>query len=657
MTTFVVALTALASAYGAAPVLAGTYTWAEPGNFTVTAPGANPDHDAYGATPWSYREGPVPLTTLKTFGSGLAGGLAGWTDASDPNAVIGVPTGGTFTNGNGVTFATGQVGMSPSSRGVALGWTSPFGAPATVTFTGTIVSMATNLLCGLNPATTWALVQGSTTLTSGTVGTSASSFSQTVSVAAGARVDLEVATSSFSAACSPVDATMNAQASTSAKPTVTLTSPGQNALYPGIQPTFAGAASTAFGTASLVTVRVYAGNAASGTPVQTLTTTASGGAYAVGPSSALANGVYTAVAEQDDLSTPADQGLSAPVSFVITTAPGGGGGGGGGTTGPTGSTGTTGPSGTVLTLNAPAGNIETSSTPTFTGTAGTGSAGVKINLLVYPGTSTTGTLKQVVIGAVASDGSFSLQVQSALADGLYTVVASENTGAGAVFSKPVPVLVKANAPGLTLISPLNGQTDPRQPLFYGLAGNEIGDLGAVRLTLYSGSNPTGTPLGTATVQRSGGSWLKQWPSKLALGLYTVVAQQADIAGRVTATKPAMFLVVPNPPIVGSTITITQNGASSVPIYCPAKNGQHCVGTVKILTAGRFGARHSQLTLMSVPVSIYGTTTLVARGRESRTAQQVLAHSRSVAVRVTARLSIAGGSIKSYSRSGRASIAH
>jgi hypothetical protein len=656
MTTFVASLAALALTPAAA--LAGTYSWTEPGSFTTTAPGANPDHDIYGRTPWSYLEGPSPATTLKTFGTGLVGGLVGWTDASDPNAVIGVPQAGTFTNGNGATFTAGQVGMSPSSRGVALRWTSPFGATMSVKFTGTIVSTNSSFLCGLNTPTSWALVQGSTTLASGTVGTSAISFSQTVSVTAGASVDLLVATTSFSSSCSPVDATMNAQATVSAGPTVTLTSPGQNALYPGIQPTFAGAASTAFGAASLVTVRVYPGNAASGTPVQTLTTTASGGAYAVGPSSALANGVYTAVAEQDDLSTPADQGMSAPVSFLITTAPGGGGGGGGGgTTGPTGSTGTTGPSGTVLTLNAPAGNLETSSTPTFTGTAGTGSAGVKINLLVYPGTSTTGTLKQVVIGAVASDGSFSLQVQSALADGLYTVVASENTGAGAVFSKPVLVLVKANAPGLTMISPLNGQTDPREPLFYGLAGNEIGDLGAVKLTLYSGSAASGTPLGTATVQRSGGSWLKQWPSKLALGLYTVVAQQADIAGRVTATKPAMFLVVPNSPIVGSTITITQDGASSVPIYCPAKNGQHCVGTVKILTAGRFGARHSQLTLMSVPVSIYGTTTHVARGRVSKTAQRVLAHSRSVAVVVTARLSIAGGQVKSYARSGRASIAH
>ncbi len=37
---------------------AGTFTWSQPSDFIATSPGANPDHDTYGAKPWSYVEGP-----------------------------------------------------------------------------------------------------------------------------------------------------------------------------------------------------------------------------------------------------------------------------------------------------------------------------------------------------------------------------------------------------------------------------------------------------------------------------------------------------------------------------------------------------------------------------------------------------------------------
>ena len=41
--------------------LAGTYSWDLPANFTTSPPGANPDHDPYGATPWRYLEGAASL--------------------------------------------------------------------------------------------------------------------------------------------------------------------------------------------------------------------------------------------------------------------------------------------------------------------------------------------------------------------------------------------------------------------------------------------------------------------------------------------------------------------------------------------------------------------------------------------------------------------
>ena len=54
------------------------------------------------------------------------------------------------------------------------------------------------------------------------------------------------------------------------------------------------------GDSATVTVRVYAGNDALGTPVQTLSATRVGVSYSVDASSALASGVYTAQAEQLD---------------------------------------------------------------------------------------------------------------------------------------------------------------------------------------------------------------------------------------------------------------------------------------------------------------------------------------------------------------------
>ena len=36
---------------------AGTFTWNMPADFTATGTGSNPDHDRYGAQPWTYAEG------------------------------------------------------------------------------------------------------------------------------------------------------------------------------------------------------------------------------------------------------------------------------------------------------------------------------------------------------------------------------------------------------------------------------------------------------------------------------------------------------------------------------------------------------------------------------------------------------------------------
>ena len=95
-------------------------------------------------------------------------------------------------------------------------------------------------------------------------------------------------------------------------PAVTLGVSGSSAA--DTTPTLGGAAGNAPGDASTINVRVFAGGAAAGTPVQSLTATKSGASWAV-DTAPLAPGTYTAQADQSD--TAGNIGFSAPATFAI----------------------------------------------------------------------------------------------------------------------------------------------------------------------------------------------------------------------------------------------------------------------------------------------------------------------------------------------------
>jgi len=97
-------------------------------------------------------------------------------------------------------------------------------------------------------------------------------------------------------------------------PVITLTSPNSPTTA---MPTFAGVAGTVPGDNATVTVKVYAGSSASGTPEQTLTTTRDGttGAYSVNAASPLPDGQHTARAQQSDVL--GNTGYSDPRTFLV----------------------------------------------------------------------------------------------------------------------------------------------------------------------------------------------------------------------------------------------------------------------------------------------------------------------------------------------------
>ena len=102
-------------------------------------------------------------------------------------------------------------------------------------------------------------------------------------------------------------------------PAVTLTLPANGATVNQAKPMFSGAAGTASGNLATIAVKVYSGSSVSGTAVQTLTATASGGSWSVAASTALADGTYAAQAQQSD--SAGNVGKSSANTFTVTTTP------------------------------------------------------------------------------------------------------------------------------------------------------------------------------------------------------------------------------------------------------------------------------------------------------------------------------------------------
>jgi hypothetical protein len=400
--------------------LAGAYSWDLPANFTTSPPGANPDHDSYGAAPWSYVDAATPLLgaptyqSLTAFASPTRGGLAGWTDPSSTDVLVGAnPTGGSVTNGADV-FPPGKLVMSPGALGreVAVAWTSPLPHSALVTVTGSITAADPGACVS---TFTWSLSdQTGTVLRSGNATNGVISF--TPSVAAGGTLYLTVHPGLVhSLDCDTALVTLHIDATETSAPSVSLDTPANGSTITG-QPSFSGSASTAFGASPTVTVRIYKGPGVAGAPVQTVTATRSNlGRYTVAAAASLADGQYTAQAEQDDLSNPPDVGLSAPSTFTIHNA------------GPT------------VTLNALGNQPLTTATPTL---SGQGTANGIVALAIYPGGSPSGTPVQTGTGTTDTSGKFSVKVSSGLANGQYTAVAAQTVSGVLGLSNSVTFTIK-----------------------------------------------------------------------------------------------------------------------------------------------------------------------------------------------------------------------
>ncbi len=109
-------------------------------------------------------------------------------------------------------------------------------------------------------------------------------------------------------------------------PVVTLSTSGFKGSEPHLlaepTPSFSGTGATKPEDGKTITVKIYSGTSASGTPARTLTGSLSGSAWTAGPiptAEALEDGIYTAQAEQEG--PLAQTGPSSAVTFTVDTKP------------------------------------------------------------------------------------------------------------------------------------------------------------------------------------------------------------------------------------------------------------------------------------------------------------------------------------------------
>ena len=204
---------------------------------------------------------------------------------------------------------------------------------------------------------------------------------------------------------------------------MTMTAPKAGTETNDTTPTFSGAAGVATGDLPTITVNIYAGSTVTGSPVQTLTTTASAGAWSVAADTPLFDGEYTVQATQED---EADSvGASAAVTFTVNTTP------------------------PMVTLTEPAENaVVGQSKPTFSGAAGAIKGDAQsVTLTIYPGTTTTAPTAQVYVVPV-SEGGWSVTPTTVLADGTYTAQATQTDAAGNTGTSSANTFsVQTKAPG------------------------------------------------------------------------------------------------------------------------------------------------------------------------------------------------------------------
>jgi major membrane immunogen (membrane-anchored lipoprotein) len=325
-------------------------------------------------------------------------------------------------------------------------------------------------------------------------------------------------------------------------PALTLVTPANGEHLDTSRPTFGGLAGQASGDQPSVTVKIYKGSTISGSPTQTLEVTPNGGEWTTGSGGpALANGTYTALAEQSD-----EAGNRAELTATFTVE-------------------TNSPKVTLDTsgLEIREGYLLAGETPSFSGTCATEPQdGKVVSVKIYIGTSTSGEPVETVSGALSGSSWTTAPVAKALRDGIYTAQAEQtdsNPFSQTGVSTAVTFTVDTQAPTVELTSPAEGAfVRSSDPTLSGSAGAGAWD-GAVAVVIHEGESLAGKIVASGAGASSGGAWSYAPPHALNDGPYTAQAFQKDVAGHTGISTPVTFTVDTTPPAL--TLQVPADGES------------------------------------------------------------------------------------------------
>lgn len=319
-------------------------------------------------------------------------------------------------------------------------------------------------------------------------------------------------------------------------------------------PTLEGGAGTSGGDRGYVVLKLYKGTTPTGVPYESPHIPVESGTWTDTLPTIAQDGAYTAVVTQSD--EAGNTATSGPVTFTLDTkAP-------------------------AVSVTAPKlAEVLHVSRPTFAGAAGTAGGDIaKVSLQLYEvGEGGEETKIGEIPSLAAGGGNWSTGSGGPhLANGHYSVVAEQADVAGNVGrTKPVPFSVETESPAVTLTSsgfaersgsPYSG---PR-PAFSGTAASASRDSATVTLRIYEGPAPTGAPVQTLLVERSGGTWEAPGAASLPDGTYTAQAEQTASGEEAGFSGPVTFTVDGDAPV--PTIDSPAAGAS-VPVSAVAASGR------------------------------------------------------------------------------------
>ncbi len=304
-----------------------------------------------------------------------------------------------------------------------------------------------------------------------------------------------------------------------ALPAITLQTPASGIDTNDTTPSFSGDAGTAAGDSSTVQLLIFQSTDLSGSPVQTLTTTAGSDGSWSATAAALPDGTYAAYAQQAGAAGTATSDVH---TFTVDTHA------------PT----------TTITLGPP-------------GSSGTGDASFSFS------SSKAGSTFQCRLDGGAWSACSSPQSYTGLGAGSHTFDVRSIDQAGNVGSPASQTwTVNTSLPALSLSSPSDGAvTNNPAPAIAGTGGVASGDAATVTVKIFSGTSTSGSPVQTlsTSVASVSGAWSTHPSPALQDGTYTVYAEQVGSAGT-AYTSAVSFTIRTTPPT--TTITSGPQGTTS-----------------------------------------------------------------------------------------------